>query len=93
MWTPHEGDLVFISGRLRQGPLWLIFCSGQGMSQIKKTWAKWELSGPNENCSLNYFTWIVKQIFTTPDYETSIYNLDVFEPTFMSRLFIKHTRT
>ena len=23
-----------------QGPLWLIFCSGQGMSQIKKTWAK-----------------------------------------------------
>ena len=33
-----------------QGPLWLIFCSGQGMSQIKKTWAKWELSGPNENC-------------------------------------------
>ena len=36
------------------------------------------------SCSLNYFTWIVKQIFTTPD---------VFEPTFMSRLFIKHTRT
>ena len=45
------------------------------------------------SCSLNYFTWIVKQIFTTPDCETSIYNLDVFEPTFMSRLFIKHTRT
>ena len=48
-----------------QGPLWLIFCSGQGMSQIKKTWAKWELSGPNEvngvfqdTNTVTYYTYI-----------------------------------